>query len=200
MLLLLTLPKWETCLYFLLMFEGYFLLDIEFCIGFFLSFSTLKVSLHCFLCCNVFFFLTQNQLTFLYLFFCMQYVFFSPFCLVLRFSLSKGFQQFDYDGLVRLSDFVELEFRFGHFYLMAMLLRGHAASLKLCEFSCSLKSHVLTLCSTMDCSLPCSSFHGILQARILEWVAIPFFKRSSWHRDQTQVSSIAGRFFSLHFL
>ena len=75
----------------------------------------------------------------------MQYVFFFPLCLVLRFSLSKGFQQFDYDGLVRLSDFVELEFRFRHFSLMAMLLRGHAASLKLCVFSCSLKSHVLTL-------------------------------------------------------
>ena len=42
----------------------------------------------------------------------------------------------------------------------------------------------LTLCSPMDCSLPGSSVHGILQARILEWVAISFF------RDQTQVSCI----------
>ena len=31
----------------------------------------------------------------------------------------------------------------------------------------------LTLCDPMDCSLPCSSVHGILQARILEWVAVP---------------------------
>ena len=32
----------------------------------------------------------------------------------------------------------------------------------------------LTLCDPMECSPPCSSVHGILQARILEWVAIPF--------------------------
>ena len=38
--------------------------------------------------------------------------------------------------------------------------------------------------------------HGILQARILEWVAIPFSRRSSQPRDQTQVSHIAGRFFT----
>jgi len=38
--------------------------------------------------------------------------------------------------------------------------------------------------------------HGILQARILEWVAIPFFRGSSQPRDQTQVSSIAGGFFT----
>ena len=34
----------------------------------------------------------------------------------------------------------------------------------------------LTLCNSMDCSLPGSSFHGILQASILEWIAIPFSK------------------------
>ena len=49
----------------------------------------------------------------------------------------------------------------------------------------------------MDCSLPGSSTHGILQARILEWVAIPFSKGSSWLRDWTQVSRIAGRFFTI---
>ena len=38
--------------------------------------------------------------------------------------------------------------------------------------------------------------HGILQARILEWVAFPFFRASSQPRDQTQVSCIAGRFFT----
>ena len=37
----------------------------------------------------------------------------------------------------------------------------------------------LTLCDPMDCSLPDSSVHGILQARILEWVAISFSRRSS---------------------
>ena len=50
-----------------------------------------------------------------------------------------------------------------------------------------------TLCDPMDCSLPGSSVHGILQARILEWVAIPFSRGSSQSRDQTQVSCIAGR-------
>ena len=50
-----------------------------------------------------------------------------------------------------------------------------------------------TLCDPMDCSLPGSSVHGILQAGRLEWVAIPFSRGSSWHRSQTQVSRIAGR-------
>ena len=49
----------------------------------------------------------------------------------------------------------------------------------------------------MDCSLPGSSVHGILQARILEWEAILFSRGSSWLRDQTQVSCTAGRFFTV---
>ena len=49
----------------------------------------------------------------------------------------------------------------------------------------------------MDSSQPSSSVHGILWARILEWVAIPFSRVSSWPRDQTQVSCIAGRFFTI---
>ena len=48
----------------------------------------------------------------------------------------------------------------------------------------------------MDWGLPGSSFHGILQARILEWVAIPFSRGSSRFRGQTCVSCIAGRFFT----
>ena len=43
----------------------------------------------------------------------------------------------------------------------------------------------------MDCTV-----HGILQARILEWVAFPFSRGSSQPRDQTQVSLSAGRFFT----
>ena len=54
-----------------------------------------------------------------------------------------------------------------------------------------------TLFDPMDCSLPGSSVHGILQARILEWVAISFSRGSSWPRDQAQVSHIAGRRFNL---
>ena len=49
----------------------------------------------------------------------------------------------------------------------------------------------------MDCSPPGSSVHGILQARVLEWVAIPFSMGSSQARDQTQVSCIAGTFFTV---
>ena len=49
----------------------------------------------------------------------------------------------------------------------------------------------------VDCSPPSSSVHGILQARILEWVAISFSRGSSRPRDQTQVSHIAGRRFNL---
>ena len=47
------------------------------------------------------------------------------------------------------------------------------------------------------CSLPGSSVHGILQARILEWVAIRFSRGISWPRDWTWVSWIAGRFFTI---
>ena len=49
----------------------------------------------------------------------------------------------------------------------------------------------------MDCSLSGSSIHGILQARVLEWVAISFSRGSSQPRDQTQVSRIVGRRFTI---
>ena len=52
-----------------------------------------------------------------------------------------------------------------------------------------------TLCYPRYYNLPGSSVHGILQARILEWVAIAFSKGSSQHRDQTWVSCISGSFF-----
>ena len=52
----------------------------------------------------------------------------------------------------------------------------------------------LTLCDTMDCSPPGSSVLGILQAKLLEWVAISFFRGSSQPRAQTWVSWIADRF------
>ena len=53
-----------------------------------------------------------------------------------------------------------------------------------------------TLCDPMDFSLPGSSVHEILQARILEWVAILFSRGSSLLRARTWVSGIAGRFFT----
>ena len=57
--------------------------------------------------------------------------------------------------------------------------------------SCSL---CLTLWDPMDCSLPGSSVQGILQARILKWVAISFSRESSQPRNQTRVSCIARGF------
>ena len=62
---------------------------------------------------------------------------------------------------------------------------------------CSVGQLCPALCNLMDCSLPGSSVHGIFQARILEWVAIPFSRASSQPRDWTQVSCIAGRFFTV---
>ena len=51
----------------------------------------------------------------------------------------------------------------------------------------------------VDCSPQASSVHGILQARILEWLAIPFSGRSSWPWNRTSVSCIAESFFFFFF-
>ena len=83
-----------------------------------------------------------------------------------------------------------------------------------CPFAASFYSYVspgepliclLSLCflaKSLSCvrlfaSLPGSSVHGILQARILEWVATPFSRGFSWPRDWIRVSRIAGRFFTI---
>ena len=55
---------------------------------------------------------------------------------------------------------------------------------------CKLLQSCPTLHDHMDCSLPSSSVHGILQARILEWVAMPSSRGSSWPRDRTCVSCL----------
>ena len=57
-----------------------------------------------------------------------------------------------------------------------------------------------TFCETMDCSLPSSSVHETLQARMLEWIAISFSRRSSRPRDRIQVSHIVGRFIDSEIL
>ena len=54
-----------------------------------------------------------------------------------------------------------------------------------------------TLCNPMDCSPPGSSVYGIFQARILEWITLPCSRRSPWTRNETWVSCIAGRFFTI---
>ena len=60
--------------------------------------------------------------------------------------------------------------------------------LRACAFSVAQSCR--TLCDPINCSQLGSSVHGILQAKILEWVAIPFSSRSSRPRDQTGVSCI----------
>ena len=55
---------------------------------------------------------------------------------------------------------------------------------------CVVTQSCLTLCDPMDCNPPGSSVHGILQARILECVAMPFSKGSSRLRNRTQVSCL----------
>ena len=54
-----------------------------------------------------------------------------------------------------------------------------------------------TLWDPIDCSLPASSVLRILQARIQEWIVIPFSKGSSWPRNWTQISCTEGRFFTI---
>ena len=71
-------------------------------------------------------------------------------------------------------------------------------SMKLDQFLtlcvCLVTQLCLTLCDPMDCSPLDSSVHGILQARIQEWVAIPFSRGSFQYGDQIWVSCIVGRF------
>ena len=55
----------------------------------------------------------------------------------------------------------------------------------------------LPLCDPMDCNPPGSSIHGIVQARILEWLAISFSRGSSQPRNQTQVSHTGSGFFTI---
>ena len=68
-----------------------------------------------------------------------------------------------------------------------------------CMSACSVIQLNPTPCHPMDYSPPGSSVHGILQARLLEWVAISFSRGSSWPRDQTTSltsSALEGRFFT----
>ena len=61
---------------------------------------------------------------------------------------------------------------------------------------CLIAKSFLILCNPMDCSSPGPSVRGTCQARILEWVAISFSRRSSQPRDQIHISCLAGRFFT----
>ena len=67
----------------------------------------------------------------------------------------------------------------------------HLLPLGLHSLRAKLLRSCLTLCDSMDCSPPGSSVHGILQAKILEWAAMPSSRGSSWPRDWTCVSYVS---------
>ena len=77
------------------------------------------------------------------------------------------------------------------------LLLGRKAITNLKKWESEVAQSCPTLCDPMDCSLPGSSVHGIFQARVLEWVAVSFSRRSSQPRDWTRVSCIAGKHFTI---
>ena len=74
---------------------------------------------------------------------------------------------------------------------------GHGLSLPTVKVKVLVTQLCPTLSGPMDCSPPGSSVHGILQARILEWIAISFSRGSSWLRDLIHVSCTAGWFFTV---
>ena len=75
--------------------------------------------------------------------------------------------------------------------------RKHSGENSLRKLKTLIVQLCLTLCDPIVCSPPGSSVHGILQARILGWVSMPSSRGSSWPRTWTQVSHIAGGFFTI---
>ena len=96
-----------------------------------------------------------------------------------------------------------------HVYLKKCIILNYWAQNSIChlikfvqiyflwKWRCLVTQWGLTLHDPMACSVPGSSDNGVLQARIPEWVAIPFSRGSSQPRDGTWVSCIAGRFFTV---
>ena len=82
---------------------------------------------------------------------------------------------------------------------LSFLLLSHESSLYILDTHAQLLRSCLTLSDSMDCSPPGSPVHGILRARILEWVAMPSFRGSSCLRDRTvslTSPALAGGFFT----
>ena len=103
------------------------------------------------------------------------------------------FLQFLFD-LLMLSHFVRFALEIQH--TGGLLIDDTQGNDESCRWS-KVAQSFLTLCDPMDYSLPCSSVHGIFQARVLEWVAIFFFRGFSQSRDWTWVSRIVGRCFTI---
>ena len=103
-----------------------------------------------------------------------------PWTVTLQTPLTMGFSRQEYwSGLSCLPPgaFPNSEIKLASWSKWGLVVPGHFSR--------------IWLCSLMDCSPPGSSVHGILQARILEWVAIFSSRGSSWARDQTRVSSVS---------
>ena len=92
---------------------------------------------------------------------------------------------------------------YGWFWLLALFLKVPEDLIRFCATLHSLHPGYLAtqlypiLCDPTGKSLPGPSVHGILQARTLEWVAMPSSRGSSWPRDLSQLSCIVSRFFSV---
>ena len=89
-----------------------------------------------------------------------------------------------------------------NYWAMARINNAHTHTLEYYSIikwmcACLVSQQCPTLCDPMDCSLQGSSAYEILQAGILEWVAMPSSRGSSQLRNWTQVSCIAGRFFTV---
>ena len=127
----------------------------------------------------------------LFSYFCsLAFVFFQdsiPVCLLSSFTLRGFFQKaWRWVWISTMHRIVLWVLGSGDLFLATFLF--HLLVLCLVAQTCP------TLCDPMDCSLPGSSVHRLFQARILEWVAISFSRRSFQPRDQTWVSCITGRF------
>ena len=93
-------------------------------------------------------------------------------------------------GCKELEKTEQHSFTFTHTHQADVKQCVHVKSLRLC----------LTLCDPMDCSPPDFSVHGILQAGILEWGAMPSSRGSSRPRDQTRISYVTGDSLPLIYL
>ena len=102
------------------------------------------------------------------------------------------FREWNWHLLIKFLSLV-IEFYIG---FINFLLSYYNRSQK-CIESVLVAQSCLTVCNPTVCSPLDSSVHGISQARILEWVAIPFSRGSSQPRDQTQVSCIGGEFLAI---
>ena len=92
---------------------------------------------------------------------------------------------------------------FGYKYIQIDIVKNIYKEIKCCFMVLlvyklkSVAQSCSTLCHPMDCRPPGSSVRGFFQARMPEWIAISFSRGCSWPRDWTQVSSLAGRLFTI---